>query len=322
MPAAKMASPGSWSSPVTGASVAAGAWRPLDVCRDGTTVYLLERRPAESGRNALVRLGRGGTAEDVLPAPFDARSRVHEYGGGAVLAKGGSIHFVNHADQRLYRLEAGSEPVALTPQGSWRYADGDLDDARGRTLWVLEEHGPGSRVQNAIAEVSLTGGHPRILVSGRDFYAYPRISPDGRFLAWITWDHPAMPWNGCELWVGELESDGSLGASQRVAGGPRESVFQPQWAPGGDLLFVSDREGWWNLHRLGKDGPEALTDPPGEMGKPLIQLGTRTFAIHPSGRVVCTFAREGRWHCGVLDPDTGDLRDLGLEYETYSALTA
>ncbi|MFA9461089.1 S9 family peptidase [Thiohalorhabdus sp. Cl-TMA] len=313
---------GTWTSPVTPDRVAASSRTLLEVFRDRGSIYWLERRPEEGGRNALVRLGEDGTPRDVLPEPFEARSRVHEYGGAAALVHDRYIYFVNGTDQRIYRKAPEGAPEPLTPAGSHRFADGVLDPVRERSIWVLEDHAPEGEPRNALAAVPLSGGHPEVLVSGRDFFAFPRISPDGRRLAWVTWDHPRMPWNGSELWVADLLPGGSAGAPTRVAGGPDESVFQPEWSPEGNLYFVSDRSGWWNLYRLGREGPEPLTDMRAEIGKPLIQLGTRTYAIDSAERIVFTYVEEGRWHLATLEPGSRALHELDTGYAAYTALTA
>jgi len=256
---------GSWSSPITSDLIVASSIGLGEIFLDGADVYWLEFRPQEGGRSVVVRRAANGTAVDQTPAGFNVRTRVHEYGGGAYLASGGVVYFCNDADQRLYRQEPGAAPVAISSEPAqsrgMRYADGVIDAPRGRMICVREDHmAEAQEPENTLVELAVDGSRPqRVLQSGRDFYAAPRLSPDGRRLAWLEWRHPNMPWIGCELWVAEFARDGSLGAKRLVAGGDDESIFQPEWSPDGTLYFVSDRaqatlsERWWNLFRVRRD---------------------------------------------------------------------
>ena len=200
----------------------------------------------------LVRHRARGVPTDVTPEGFNVRTRVHEYGGGAAVVRDGVTYFSHMADQRLYRHVPGTAPVPLTPADSGhRYADGVIDGQRDRWIGVRESHVNG-QVDNAIVDIDLkSGGAGRVLVGGNDFYAAPRLSPSGGTLAWLTWRHPDMPWVATELWVADVAPDGTLAEAVMVAGGPQESVLQPEWSPDGVLHFISDRSGWWNLYRLG-----------------------------------------------------------------------
>src|SRR5919199_583976 len=236
---------GSWPSPISSELIASATLRLGDLALDGEDIYWSESRPAERGRNAIVRRTPDGRTADLIAPPFNARTRVHEYGGAAFAVADGTGYFSNFDDQRLYRVRSGESPRAVTPAGPWRYADGVVDRARNRLICVLEDHSAeGREAVNCLAAVDLASGQRQVLVSRADFYSNPRPSPDGRRLAWLAWHHPNMPWDGCELWIGELEPDGSVGYQERVAGGPSESIFQPEWSPAGVLHFVSDRSGW------------------------------------------------------------------------------
>jgi len=224
-------------------------------------------------------------------------------------------------DQRLYRQDPGAEPVAITPDtgGRHRFADGRIGGAGTWWIGVRERH-EGQRSADVVNELVVVpldgGGDPRVVASGRDFYAAPRISPDGASLSFLAWDLPWMPWDGCELFIAELAGDGSLGDPQLVAGRDGdESIWQPEWSPAGDLVFASDRSGWWNLERL-RDGERAeLHAADAEFGYPAWCFGDRSFAFLADGAVVCCYDREGRTHTGVLDPETGELLDLDLPYD-------
>ncbi len=261
-------------------------------------------RPSEGGRHVIVRW-RDGIAEDVLPAPFNARTRAHEYGGGAFTVDEGAIYFSNDSDQRLYRLTPGGAPQAITPEAECRYADGVVDRRHNRILCVCEDHGAGREPVNTIVAVDLGAtGEARTLVSGHDFYASPRLCPDGSRLAWLAWNHPDMPWDGTELWVAEVEPDGLLTNPRCVAGGRDESVFQPAFSPDGTLYFVSDRSNWWNLFRRRDGHIEALAPLEAEFGLPQWIFGLSTYAFESAQRLVCACNREGTWQLAMLDVET------------------
>ena len=282
---------GSWKSPITSESIVAEAVGFGGIALDGEDIYWLESRPSEGGRRVIVRRTPDGQTQDIIPRPFNVRTRVHEYGGGDFTVAAGVVYFVNFEDQRIYffetdgLLETGGQepegdPQPLTPvadpAGGRRYADFVVDAARNRLICVHEDHTAGGHEPvNSLATVSLEGGTPEALVVGSDFYSAPRLSPDGTQLAWLAWNHPNMPWDGVELYVAPLDADGTPGPAELVAGGLDEAIFQPEWSPDGRLYFVSDRTGWWNLYRRAIDGQvEAVTEPLElEFGKP--HLGIR-----------------------------------------------
>src|SRR5262249_54104657 len=220
---------------------------------EGADIYWLEMRPREGGRSVLVGRTAEGGITDITPAPFNARTRVHEYGGGSVLLANATVWFSNFADQFLYRQrlrESDRAPQPLSSTRGFRYADGVLDRVRNAIICVREDHTAGEAdVVNSIVAVDATGNRAeRVLVSGNDFYSSPRLSPDGTRVAWLTWNHPNMPWDGTELWTAELTADGAPTVLSHVAGGVDESICQPQWSPDRQLYFISDRSGWWNIY--------------------------------------------------------------------------
>ncbi len=285
---------GSWRSPV-GAALLAGGRLGLDALQvDGSELYWLESRPTEGGRSVVVRSGR-----DVTPAGMNVRTRVHEYGGGAYLVRGGEVSFSNFADQRLYR---GMDPI--TPDDGGRYADARATPD-GRQLVCIRQ----LEDVNEIVAIPTDGSEPpRVLVSGADFYSNPRLSPDGSKLAYLSWDHPNMPWDGTELWV--ANADGSQ--RRKVAGGPTESVFQPEWSSGGELYFVSDREGWWNLY---SEKGLAAWLAEAEFGRPQWVFGMRTYAFLPDGRIAAIYSRQGFDNLALLED--GRWRPLNLPYTAF-----
>jgi hypothetical protein len=251
MTQAQIAPYGSWKSPITADLIVAGTIGLGQIALDGEDVYWTEGRPAEAGRNVIVRRTPDGKIADVTPSPLNVRTRVHEYGGGAFTVKDGTIYFSNFADQRLYKQTPDSEPQPLTSAADRRYADAVVDSQRERIICVCEDHtGSGHEPVNTLVSISLKNGEDvQVLASGDDFYSSPRLSPDKSQLAWLSWNHPNMPWDGTQLWVAQIKEDGSLGEAECVAGGVDESIFQPEWSPDGVLYFVSDRTGWWNFYR-------------------------------------------------------------------------
>ncbi len=334
MPAATVTPYGAWPSPISAADVAKAGIQLGRVAIVGdpaaAETWWSEARPAEGGRQVVVRRCGDEPPVDLLPAPWNARSRVHEYGGSAWLpvpdgAGGHALVFAHWDDQRLYRLDAGSsEPRPLTPEptepAGWRYVD-PVPAPGGTHLWWVREAHDGGRVTRHIVAVPLDGSAAddpssvREVVGGSDFLAGPRPSPDGRRLAWLAWDHPRMPWDGTELRVADLDPDGVAGPARTVLGRPAESVFQPEWADDEALHAVSDRTGWWNLYRVPADGGEvdALCPREEEFGVPLWAPGMATYAVLGDGRLAVLHGR-GAMSLGVLDPRTGELTDLDLPH--------
>jgi dipeptidyl aminopeptidase/acylaminoacyl peptidase len=307
---------GSWKSPISADDVFAKVVGLGGIQLDGDCLYWAESRP--EGRTVIVCQPPQQPARDVTPPGYNARTRVHEYGGGAYLAAGGLVYFSNFADQRLYRHAPGAEPQPFTRREGKRYADAILDDTHGRILAVREDHtGDAPQPVNTLVGIRAAGDDDgQVLVSGNDFYATPRLNPEGTRLAWLTWNHPNMPWDGTELWLAELLPDGALGRRTLVAGGETESIFQPQWSPDGLLYFVSDRTGWWNLYRWHeREGrTEALCPMEAEFGQPQWQFGMSTYGFASADMLICTYARGGYDHLAALDTRTRRLQEWDLPY--------
>ena len=298
------------------------------VSLDGDDIYWTESRPTEGGRSVLVRHTADGDRSEVAPAQFNVRSRVHEYGGGAYAVRDGIVIFSHFANNRLYRLDPAkseTEPYPITPEADWRYADFVIDTPRNRLLCVREDHSVSSAEPvNTIVAIPLDGqGEQQVLLSGSDFVASPRLSPDGSRLAWLSWNHPNMPWDGTELWVADLDSAGKPGNPRLVAGGPNESVFQPEWSPGGTLHFVSERTGWWNLYRAAADGEiEPLCPMEAEFGVPQWVFGQSTYGFAGDDRLVCAYNQQGMWRLASLDIAKGQFDVLETPFTAIGQVRA
>lgn len=306
---------GTWTSPVTADLIVSRGVGLSEIAVDGDRIHWLESRPGEGGRNAMVRHVPNGDTEDLAPAPWNARTRVHEYGGGAYVVVDGAAYFSHFDDRRLYRLEPGGEPTPLTAEGPLRFADAVFDRALNRLVCVCEDHGAGGpEPRNTIAAVDLATGAVAHLVSGNDFYAAPRLDPDGNRLAWLTWNHPDMPWDGTELWTAVVGPGGEPTDARRVAGGRKEAIVHPAWSPEGVLHFVSDRTGWWNLYRWIDGAVCPLLEMEAEFGVPHWVFRSSTYDFLPDGRIACAYKPDAFWRLGLLDPESGELTPIPTPY--------
>jgi dipeptidyl aminopeptidase/acylaminoacyl peptidase len=312
---------GSWKSPITADLVAGGEIGLEQVRIDRDEVYWIERRAQEGGRKVIVRQSRDGRITDVTPTGFNSRTRVHEYGGGDYAVSNGTIVFSNFTDQRLYRQELGGEPKPLIALATLRYADGCFDLRRNLLFCVREDHSVAGEAVNSMVRIDLaSGGDGTIVVSWNDFYSSPRLSPDGSYLAWLTWNHPNMPWDGTELWVGRLADDGSVIEKEKIAGGIDESIYQPEWSPGGVLYFASDRTGWWNLYRWKENKIEPLCPMEAEFGQPQWVFGGSLYGFAAEGKIVCSYSKDGSDYLALLNTETRALDAIDLSFTTISQL--
>ncbi len=330
---------GSWVSPITANLVAEAGVALGGLQAAGGGVFWLELRPMEDGRYVLVQRTADGVTQDVTPPGHSARTLVHEYGGGSYALHATSrcttVIYSEFDDQRLYRQDIGNDQIA-DPQPitrppararALRFSDGRVTPDGRLLVAVRESHEDGSVTNELVAVLTSPRGTDQlVLTGGRDFYAAPRVSPDGRLLAWLCWDHPQMPWDGTELWVGELSATG-LGRARRVAGGPSESIAQPAWDGDGRLHYVSDRTGWWNLYRSGAlDAPEdasaveatPLAPLAAEFAKPGWVFGLQSYAFRPDGSIVCFYSENGLDHLAIIEPDIPGLRVIPCDYSTFS----
>ncbi|MEM8744246.1 MAG: prolyl oligopeptidase family serine peptidase [Pseudomonadota bacterium] len=303
---------GTWASPISAAAVAGKSTRFGMLQSDGGAVYWSESRPDEGGRGVIVRAGADGRIEDVLASPVSARSRVHEYGGGEFLATGGRIFFVEAESQDIGELTFDGDPKRITQEPDTRFADMTHDPLRQRLVAVAERHSEGSHEpENFLASVPLPGADDlaqiTTLVSGADFYASPRISPDGSKLAWLAWNLPHMPWEAATLFVAEIKADGTLGEAQRIAGGQASAVFQPEWGGDGRLYFVSDESGWGRLCAWDGGAVREIVHKDAELLRPQWAFGMQSYALLGDGSVAAAFFEEGETELGLVDLATGDV---------------
>ncbi|MEX0791027.1 MAG: S9 family peptidase, partial [Actinomycetota bacterium] len=306
---------GSWPSPITADLLVEKAVSLSYPMVQGEDVLWVEMRPAEAGRYVIVRRTPGGTFTDVLPEGFAARTLAHEYGGLSYAVHQDSIFFSNFSDQRLYRIDPGAEPVAITPEPpdprAYRFADQVVTPDGRWVVCVRERHG-GDGVFNEIVAISAAGtDDPKDLFGGHDFYSAPRVSPQGDRLAWLSWDHPRMPWDGTELWETPIGPDLTLGKPRLVAGGPEESVTQPRYSPDGRLFFISDRSGWWNIYADEPAGPRAVAPMPAEFSGPDWVFGQSSYTFLEDGSLVAVWGEGGLDRLGLMKP--GDERFSPIE---------
>lgn len=313
---------GSWKSPITIAMLSEAGIPLREIATDGGDLYWIESRAVEGGRQAIVRRDGHGELSDAVPEGFNARTRVHEYGGGSYAVQDGVVVASSFEDQRVYRIEDGvATPITREPKlpAGDRFAD--FVFAGDRVICVRERHHADREATNTLVSFPVDGSDkPRVIAKGHDFYSSPRVSPDGTRLAWLSWDHPNMPWDGTELWFAALGVDGSISEPELVAGGPDESIFQPEWSPRGILHFVSDRTGWWNLFRHVDGQSEALHLMDAEFGWPQWVFGMRRYGFVLDGGIAAVYTESGLDRLGLLDGDT--LKPVRTPFETFGATLA
>lgn len=323
---------GSWKSPITADLIVSESIGLGAVTLDGDDIYWVEMRPAEKGRYVIVHHTPDGRCTDFTPPEFNVRTRVHEYGGGAYVVHDGIVYFSNFADQRLYgQRQPTSPPVPFTQKTELRFADAIVDRQRNRLICVCEDHRTaGSEPINSLVALSLD--HPIssltppskliTLAAGHDFFSSPRLSPSGSQLVWLTWNHPYMPWDGTELWLAEVNADGSLSKQRVIAGGLKEAIFQPQWSPDGTLYFVSDRSGWWNLYRWHGGQTDAICPMEAEFGLPHWVFGMATYAFASAEQIVCAYLKNGFAHLALLNTRNGQLENIATPYSRIDSVRA
>jgi dipeptidyl aminopeptidase/acylaminoacyl peptidase len=310
---------GAWASPITAASLAEGAVGLADLRVANGQLYWLESRPSEGGR-LVVMTREGGQIRQLTPERFNARTRVHEYGGAPYVVAPDGLWFSQFRDQKLYRQAGDGAPEPMTPEG-YRYADA-VPAPGGGLIAVREDHTDPAKVLNAVVRLSGEAGDAgTVLYGDSDFVAYPRVSPDGKRLAWVAWDFPAMPWDATRLCVAELTAGGLVGARQ-VAGGDAVSVLEPQWRADGTLVWISDESGWWNLYDDASGAPRPILPREAEFAGPLWALGQANYALTPDGTIVAAARHAGGESLLAIDPTAHTARPLRLPFLALSSIQA
>ena len=318
-PVTKTAPYGSWKSAINAELLVEGSVRLSEANLVNGHYYWLESRPAEKGRNVLVQYCPENGQRDLTPPPLSVRSKAHEYGGGSYLVHGDTLYFVLAEDQRIYRMKLdGTLPEAITPKGDSRYAELVLDKKRNRLICIEEDdsgHGQGIEARARIIAIHLENPlatTPTVLVEGADFYSNPALNADDSKLSFLRWHHPNLPWDATELCLATMDASGNIGEITQVAGGENESVFQPQWSPQDELFYVSDRNNWWNLYKLGQDTPIWETN--AEFATPQWVFGMSTYGFIGFEDIFCTYTERGRWSLARLNTRTGEHHTISQPY--------
>jgi dipeptidyl aminopeptidase/acylaminoacyl peptidase len=334
---------GTWRSPLTSDLIVSQTIGLGSLTWAGDAVCWLEARPQEQGRHVLVKLSgattqdcsdnlalpvspspclssqKNATCHELTPPPFNVRTRVHEYGGAAYLLAAETLYFIHDGDQRLYKQTPLAAPFPLTSPNNCRYADFVLDVKHQRLICVCEDHQT-TEPENTLVAIDIETGVVTTLAQGHDFYSSPRLSPDGTTLAYLTWDHPFMPWDSSYLQVALINSDGSLGASLTIAGGIEESICEPRWSPGGILYFSSDRSGWWNLYRYSEGAVIPVYPLEAEFAYPHWVFGLANYGFINESELVCSYTQNGRWYLARLDIVKQSLELLDTPYTDISSV--
>jgi dipeptidyl aminopeptidase/acylaminoacyl peptidase len=313
---------GSWKSPITSDLIVSSTVGLGQIFLDKSNIYWSEGRPSEGGRNVIIKYTPDGDVIDAIPTGYNARTRVHEYGGGSFFVHQDIVYFSNFADQRIYQQKLGEQPQAITPEGKFRYANGIFEQNRDRIICIREDHsGENHEAINSICAIDVKNNYAqKILVSEADFYASPAISPDGKYLTWICWYHPNMPWNGTELWLGEISENGEIINQKLIAGGENESIFQPQFSPDGTLYFVSDRSDWWNIYSYENGEVKILVAMEAEFATPQWVFGMSTYSFMNSDRLIATYTQNGTWQLAEIEIKTGKLTVINTDYTDISSV--
>jgi dipeptidyl aminopeptidase/acylaminoacyl peptidase len=314
---------GTWSSPITSDAITGATLSVSDPRIDGTNLYWTEERPSEDGRTAIVVRRGDGTTSTITPTPFNVRSEIHSYGGGAYEVEFGVVYFVDVNDRSIYSQKGTGAPVKITPDSKALFADFCVDHERGRLIAVREEKSSSGAVINSLVAVDLADGRVTSLHEKSDFYSSPVLSPDNATLAWLIWQHPNMPWTSTQLSVAAIDPSGALAGERVIAGDPtKESIFQPQWSPDGKLYFISDRTDFWNIYRWNGTDSRNVLPRQAEFGVAQWELGMSTYAFVSVQKLIYVNTTNGIWRLGMLDVSTGETFDYEQEFLSLSGVRA
>jgi len=315
---------GNWSSKISARLIVSDSISIDETRQSGGSLFYIERRPQEAGRCVIVKI-KHGKAEDILPPPYSARSRVHEYGGGCYCPHDDRLFFINDCDQDIYQIR-DQKISRITRAENRRFADFSYHEKSGRLIAICENH-ENSRVENSIVSIDINNGEITAIETGNDFYASPRLNASATKLCWQTWNHPNMPWDGNQLWLADIDDRASLHNKKHVAGSENTSVFQPQWSPEDILHFISDASGWWHLYRYAgtknSSQIEQLTFGEKEFGLPQWVFAQSTYAFINDMDILCCYQSAGRSTLArLLLSSTSELHELKTDWQEFSAITA
>ena len=295
---------GAWKSPVTLEMVGHGTIGLLRIALDGPDTYWAEIRHDEDGRTIITKRTPDGEVQDVTPPGYSSVSKMNEYGTRSFVVADEVIYFSNDEDQHVYRQRPGTLPVAITPEADFRYGSKVVDKRRGRIICIRENHTDPDEDHplSEIVALDIEGREePLVLLADNDFHSSPCISPDGKQLAWLTWDHPNMPWDGTELWTAQLNEDGGLREAIFVAGGVGEAVIQPEWPPADELFFISDRSNWANLYRWRNGEVEPVLEMEAKFARSNWWVGMCSYGFDSLSSLVCSYAHNGFWRLARIN---------------------
>ena len=314
---------GSWVSPISEANVAEDVIFFESMKIDPAfpeNVYWSALDPAEHGRSLIMKY-QTGKIQTCLPKNYSARSQAYSYGGGEFTVNQDKVYFSNEKDNRLYMSEnCGAEPSPITPSGNFRYADCVVAASQPALYCVREEIVKNQRSVNTLVRVDLLNHNVRVVAQGHDFYSSPALSPDGKKIAWITWDFPNMLWDSNQLWMAEIQSNGDLAHIQSILNKKNVSVFQPQWSPGGVLYVVADPTGWWNLYRFDQNKLTNVYPAAAEFGVASFNFGSSTYSFINENLIVASYVQNGRGHAALLDTQTRKLTELPVPYTEFAQI--
>ncbi|MCC0177577.1 S9 family peptidase [Waterburya agarophytonicola K14] len=332
MKTSQVATFGSWKSPITSDLIVSKTIGIGGIAINNEDIYWLEKRPQEKGRSSIVAcfgdkpkaMATRRGIKNITPPGLSVRTKVHEYGGGAYAVAQDTLYFSNYADGRIYQQVLDRQPQPLTNKIHQRYADIVVDSHRNRLICVCEDREQqDAEAKNILVTIDLITGKIQTLVEGDDFYSSPRLSRDGKQLAWLSWNHPHMPWDSTYLWVANLNDAGVIDRPKLVAGGEEESICEPKWSNDGRLYFSSDRTNWWNLYRRNINGSiEILHQMAAEFAYPHWVFGLSTYGFIGGDRLICTYSADGSWHLGMIDLTTKQLETIKTRYTNISDLQA
>jgi dipeptidyl aminopeptidase/acylaminoacyl peptidase len=314
---------GSWESTITTDLILNNSVSLGEISLFGDDIYWVEMRANEGGRYVVVKQTIDGKKTDAIPSGYNARTRVHEYGGGSYLVTNRGVVFSNFDDQSLYLVDANNVCKKLTIQEDCRYADIIYDKYRERLICIREDHSERAKeaVSSIIAVSLLESGNEIILQCGADFYSNPRLSNDGQKLCWISWFHPNMPWDNTSLFTSEINDVGQIGKASLVAGGDiNESVCQPSWSCDDILYFISDKNNWWNLYRLGENGIECIIKLDAEFAVPQWSFRESNYDFIDYNSIISIYRQQGLAYIAIINTDKKTFETLSLSYTEIESL--